>query len=121
MKNRDAMFALRVLGRIQEFTIDAPILGRSLAMEFNTTVRHIADTVALLQDAGHKIGASKSEPMGYFKARTPEELHPTIVRLRETAKKIFIKTNRMADWNQKEPTIFEQQYQVDEQIGNYLQ
>lgn len=111
LKNRDTQLALRVLARIQQHSIDAPILGHNLAAEFNTDIRKIADIVEQLRDGGHKIGSNKAKPMGYFLARTPEELSPTIERLRDTAKEIFARTNRMADWGHKEPTIFEQQLQ----------
>jgi biotin operon repressor len=109
MANTDTKLALRVLARIQQHDSRSPIMYDSLAAEFQISWRKVASIVEELRDAGHKIGSSNSEPHGCFLARTPEELSPTITRMKDQAKKILARTNRMADWNSMNPTIFEQQ------------
>jgi tRNA G26 N,N-dimethylase Trm1 len=109
MANIDTKMALRVLARIQEHDSRAPITYDSLAAEFQISWRKVASIVEELRDTGHKIGSSNSEPHGCFLARTPEELSPTITRMKDQAKKILARTNRMADWGNREPSIFEQQ------------
>ena len=104
----ETRLALRVLARIQTHTIAGPIAGDALAAEFGISWRKVASIVEQLRDNGHKIGSSNGNPSGYFVARTPEELHPTITRMRDQAKKILARTNRMADFHSSEPTVFEQ-------------
>ena len=104
----ETRLVLRVLARIQTHTIAGPISGDALADEFGISWRKVASIVEQLRDNGHKIGSSNGSPSGYFIARTPEELHPTISRMRDQAKKILARTNRMADFQSSEPTVFEQ-------------
>lgn len=107
MKDRNTMLALRVLARIQQHTIEQPITGEALAAEFSTSWRKVAEIVEELRDAGHKIGSSKSKPMGYFLARHPSELISTLNHLEGQAKKILARRNRLAWWGGSQPTIFE--------------
>lgn len=107
--NGEVALTLRVLARIQQHDSACPITYDSIAAEFQISWRKVATIVEQLRDAGHKIGSSNSEPHGCFVARTPEELSPTITRMKDQAKKILARTNRMADWGNAEPSIFEQQ------------
>lgn len=112
MRDRDTQLALRILARIQEYDIKAPITGEALAQEFGTNWRKVADIVEQLRDAGHKIGSSMSKPMGYFLARSPEDLQGTLTHLESRAKKILARRNRLAWWGGAQPTIFEQEIAV---------
>lgn len=105
----DTKLTLRVLARIQQHDYRAPILYDSIAEEFQISWRKVASIVEELRDSGHKIGTSNGERPGCFVARTPEELNSTIQRMKDQAKKILARTNRMADWGNAEPSIFEQQ------------
>lgn len=107
--NSNTKITLRVLARIQQYNSFCPITGDSLAAEFQISWRKVASIVEELRDNGHKIGSSNGDAPGYFWARTPEELSPTITRMKDQAKKILARTNRMADWGNAEPSIFEQQ------------
>jgi len=106
--------ALNVLKVIERHTIDNPIKGHVLAEMFNTSWRTIADVIEILRDCGYKVGSNKSNPMGYFIARNPEELLDTTLHMEEMAKKILSRINKMRKWDQTNPTIFEQE--VDEEI-----
>ena len=83
--DNETRLVLRVLARIQTHTIAGPIAGDALAEEFGISWRKVASIVEQLRDNGHKIGSSNGNPSGYFVARTPEELHPTITRMRDHA------------------------------------
>lgn len=109
MRDRNTTLTLRVLARIQQYTIEQPITGEALAAEFGTSWRKIAEIVEELRDAGHKIGSSKSKPMGYFIARHPAELQGTLNHLEGQAKKILARRNRLAWWGGSQPTVFEQE------------
>lgn len=112
MSRPDVMLALRVLKRIQQHTSTNPITGGSLAAEFGTTWRRVATVVEDLRDSGHKIGSSKSDPMGYFLARHPSELTSTLDHLEGQAKKILARRNRLANWGSAQSTIFESEVVV---------
>lgn len=112
MKNIETALTLRVLARIQQHGPECPITYDALAAEFQISWRKVATIVEQLRDAGHKVGSSNSEPHGCFLARTPEELNPTITRMKDQAKKILARTNRMADWGSMAPSIWEQQESI---------
>lgn len=95
---RDIQLPLRILARIQQHTRENPITYKALAEEFQTDWRSIAEIVLELVDAGHKIGTSKTKPLGCFLAKDPADLADTIERLRKEARKMFARSNRLADW-----------------------
>ncbi len=109
MKDRNTTLALRILARIQQYTIENPITGEALAVEFGTNWRKVAEVVEDLRDTGHKIGSSLKKPMGYFLARHPAELLGTLEHLDSRANKIRARRNRLANWGGTQPTIFEQE------------
>lgn len=114
---RDIQLPLRILARIQEHTREHPITYKTLAEEFQVDWRKVAEIVLELVDAGHKIGTSKTKPLGCFLAKDPAELLDTIERLRTEARKMFARSNRLADWGHTQPTVFEQLADVNEAIS----
>jgi len=65
-----------------------------------------------LRQAGYKVGSHKTEPMGLFMAKYPEEIHPTAVRIEQEGVALIMKARRLRDFSGVEPTIFEQEFVV---------
>jgi len=101
---------LRVLGVIQQHDLKDPITIPQLTEMFGLPPDHrrTKSIIKKLVDNGHKIGSSKVEPMGLFLARNPEEMFETAERLRQEARKIFAKANKLMDFGSHEPTVWEQ-------------
>ena len=107
----------QVLQRIQVATQQYPVTYDALAEEFfpaakkSTGWRRIATTVERLRDEGWKIASSNEEPYGCFYARNPEELLPTIRRMQDQARAIWLRAKKMSRFDDQGPTLFESAFQ----------
>lgn len=104
----DTNLALRILGRIEEHGIENPIKIRTLQEEFNLTERDIKAFVRSFRLNGHKIGSSKREPYGLFKAKHPSEIKETADRFFSDCKEAYFIGKQLLNWSEREPTVFEQ-------------
>ncbi len=113
---------MRALKIISEHTIDNPITGDSIALQMNTDWRTVAGYIEVLRFLGFKIGSSKIKPMGYFLARTPEEMRPTAERMKQTCLVQLKLVQRMFQWNGDQPTIFDGHdlAEVDDAIQEFI-
>lgn len=104
----DTHLTLSVLARVQQHNASDPITGHALAELFGINIRQVQTIVEELRDAGHKVGSSMGKPLGYFLAKTPEELIGTAEHYRSRAREFCIRANRLMDFGSLEPTVFEQ-------------
>jgi hypothetical protein len=112
MKSDD--LTLRLYARIEQYTRDNPIRIKTLAMEFQKTERTVKDHIRRMRLNGLKVGHDKSSEGGVFVARTPEEIYETVREFRDDGRDSFFVANKLADWGNAEPTIFEQ---IENQIN----
>ena len=102
-----------ILQRIQVATQKHPVTYDALAEEFfpetkkTSGWRRIAAMVEQLRDEGWKIATANQEPYGCFYARNPEELLPTIKRMQDQARAIWMRAKKMSRFDDQEPTLFE--------------
>lgn len=106
-KNPDTELLVKILRVISDRTIDNPITGDAIGEMVNCEWRQVARKVEELRFMGFKIGSSKTKPMGYFLARTPEEMRPTSERMKQSCLVQLAQLKRMNTWNDVEPTIWE--------------
>ena len=98
---------MRVLKVISDRTIENPITGEGIAQMVGSEWRMVARSVETLRFLGFKIGSSKTKPMGYFLARSPEEMRPTAERMKRTCLVQLKQVQRMYMWSGNQPTIFD--------------
>jgi len=114
MQNRlDNGLALQILRVIQEHTASGPITGKALALRFQTDLRSITTCIEHLRNLGFRIGASKGKRLGYFHARTIEEILPTIEQRRSQALKILIGNKKMLESKEGQSTIWDEMAERD--------
>ncbi len=113
---------MRVLKMISDRTIDNPIIGDAIADQLGTNWRTVANCVEILRYIGFKIGSSKTKPMGYFLARTREEMRPTAERTKQSCLKQLKQVQRMYQWDGEEPTLFDGRdlAEVDDAIQEFV-
>lgn len=114
---------VRVLNVISQRTIDNPITGDAIAQLVSTNWRTVAGCVETLRFLGFKVGSSKTKPMGYFLARTPEEMRSTAERMKQTCLVQLKQVQRMYMWNGNQPTIFDGHdlAEVDDAVREFQQ
>jgi len=119
----DNEMSVRVLNVISQRTIDNPITGEAIAQQVGTNWRSVAACVETLRFLGFKIGSSKTKPMGYFLARTPNEMRPTAERMKQTCLVQLKQVQRMYMWNGDQPTIFDDHdlAEVDDAVREFQQ
>lgn len=97
----------KVLRVISDRNISNPITGAAIGELVGTDWRSVALCIEMLRFNGFKIGASKSKPMGYFLARTPEEMRETSERIRQGCLVQLRMLKHINTWNGNTPTLWE--------------
>ena len=118
MKPHNESLTLALLARIENYTYSNPIKIKALTQEFGIDDRSVKAHVRLMRLSGHKIGSRRHEPAGLFKAKHPSELSETIEDIRHEGRERFHFANVLADWGSASPTIFEQQEEMEKEIGS---
>lgn len=106
LRNVKNDIVVKVLRIISDHTIHEPITGEVIAQMIGATWRQVAHAVEVLRYMGFKIGSSKTKPMGYFLARTREEIEPTAIRMKKQCLVQLKQVQQMYVWN-NQPTIFD--------------
>lgn len=110
---------VRMWNRISLHTKREPITIPVLAAEFGMSEREVKMCLEQLIDAGCKIGSSKIKPRGVFKANHPSDIYETVERLRKEGIRYLVKAKKLATWDGREPTIFEQMPDPAEIMAEY--
>jgi hypothetical protein len=105
---KEIQLHLRIYNRIATHTIFEPIKIKALASEFLVSERVVKGCIEQLIDAGCKIGSSKKEPMGVFKAEHPAEIFQTADRMKKEGIRYLVRAKKLLTWDGSSPTIFEQ-------------
>jgi hypothetical protein len=108
MRHINQSLTLALLARIENYTKQNPIKIKALMLEFGIDKRAVESHIRLMRLSGHKIGCSRKEPKGIFKAKYPSEMIETIENIRQEGRERFHFANILADWGSATPTIFEQ-------------
>jgi len=106
-KEKTLELQMKVLRVIEDRTIGNPITGDAIAEKVGSQWREVAMCISALRYQGFKIGSSKVKPMGYFIARTPEEIKETVDRMKQTCIVQLRLLHKMNAWNGSQPTLWE--------------
>lgn len=116
---RDIQMPLRILARVQQHIGDSDAIKiKALSEEFGICERQVKVCILELIDAGYKIGSRKSpaELAGVFIARGPADVRETAIRIHEEGIKLLVRAKKLLDWNNMQPTVFEQLPETDESL-----